>query len=232
MPDYILRHSDLRIQTERAWLDALLSHAPDVRGLVVICVPHLARLRESREDLAAQVYRDAGFGTLLVSMLTAYEESRDPDVRYDISRLHHRLEALLVWLDQQPALSGLPLGLLSVSTLASACVRQLANAPTARVSALVSRAGRIDLAGAEPLRRLTTPLLMLVPGADKDLLAPAEQAFSLVAASKQWQRFDEASASFNEPDVLDASSQLACNWFAQHLPLPSPPYTGDEAVAT
>lgn len=217
---YILRHSDIRIQAERVWLDALLSHSPDVRGLIIIVAPYISRLRESRENYAAGLLREAGFGTLIVSMLTPYEESRDPDVRYDVSLLQHRLQALIAWVDQQPGLSGLPLGFLGVGTVVSACVRQLVREPE-RVGALVSRAGRADLAGAEPLRRLRTPALMLVPGEDADLRAPSEQAYALMGGIKQWKLFEHASTSFIEPGALEASANAARDWFSLHIPPPS-----------
>lgn len=216
---YVLRHTDIRIQAERVWLDALLSHAPDVRGLVIIALPYMGRLRESRENYAAGLLREAGFATLIVSMLTPHEEARDPDVRFDVSTLHQRLQAVVVWLDQQPGLAGLPLGLLAVSTVVSAGVRLLVRDPE-RISALVSRAGRADLAGADPLRRLRAPLLMLVPGAERDLLAPSEQAYALLGGPKEWVSFDRASAGFIEPGALEAAGQASRDWFLRHVPLP------------
>ncbi len=166
-----LRHTDIRIQAERVWLDALLSHAPDVRGLIIQAAPYISQLSESRENHAARHLREEGFGTLLVSMLTPYEESRDPDVRYDISLLTRRLQALLVWIDQQPRLSGLPIGLLAIDTVAAAGVRHIAREPE-RISAMTIRCGRADLAGAEPLRRLAVPTLVQVPGNEPELLTP------------------------------------------------------------
>lgn len=214
---YVLRHTDIRIQAERVWLDALLSHSPDIRGLIVIALPYMARLRESRENYAAGMLRDAGFGTLIVSMLTPYEESRDPDVRFDVSLLQHRLQALVVWADQQPDLAGLPLGLLAVSTVASAGVRQMVRDPE-RITALVSRAGRIDLAGADPLRRLRVPALVVVPGGDRASWAPTEQAFPLIGGVKEWRAIEQAGTSFIEPGTLEAASMAARDWFIRHMP--------------
>lgn len=217
---YALRHTDIRIQAERVWLDALLSHSPAVRGLVVIAVPYLSRLRESRENYAAGILRDAGFGTLIVSMLTPYEEARDPDVRFDVSLLQHRLQALVTWVDQQPGLAGLPLGLLAVSTVVSAGVRQLVRDPE-RIAALVSRAGRADLAGADPLRRLRVPILMLLPEADREIRAPAEQAYALLSGVRQWRAIPDASLGFIEPGTLEAASMAARDWFLTHMPATS-----------
>jgi putative phosphoribosyl transferase len=212
-----LRHTDIRIQAERAWLDALQSHAPDVNGLIVIAAPAIGRLRESRENYVASHMRQAHYGTLIVSMLTPYEESRDPDVKFDITLLHRRLEAIFEWIDQQPLWSGRPLGLMVTGTVASAAVRFLARAPQ-RAAALVTRSARADLAGAEPLRRLRVPTLMLVPGVEQDLRNNCEQAYALLGTEKAWRQFDEASAGFIEPGTLDAAATAAREWFVTHLP--------------
>jgi putative phosphoribosyl transferase len=212
-----LRHTDIRIQAERIWLDALFSFAPDVRGLIVIAAPYLEHLRDSRFHIAAEHLREKHFGTLLVSMLTPYEETRDPDVEYDISLLGNRLQALLTWIEQQPYLTGLPLGMLAIGTIAGACVRLCARAPTS-ISALVSCAGRIDLAGAEPLRRLQVPLLLQVPGQAPDLRTSSTKAFAHLSNIKQWNEIFSASEHFIEPGTLDTVTIEAREWFLQYLP--------------
>ncbi|MBS1207857.1 MAG: putative phosphoribosyltransferase [Proteobacteria bacterium] len=219
-----LRHTDIRIQAERAWLDALLSFAPDVRGLLICAAPYIGHLRDSRDNYAAGILRDAGFGTLIVSMLTPYEETRDPDVRYDVTLLGNRLQALLTWIDQQPDLAGLPLGLLATGTVVGASIRHLAREPE-RISALVSRAGRADLAGAEPLRRLSIPILMQVPGDARDLQKPSVQAYAHLGGPKQWHEISNASASFIEPGALESITREACEWFIRYLPTRQSPTT-------
>ncbi|MGC3961998.1 MAG: hypothetical protein QM803_01385 [Rhodocyclaceae bacterium] len=224
-----LRHTDLRIQADKVWLDALQSHAPDVRGLIVLIAPYLTRLRESRENYVAAAMRAAGYGTLIVSMLSPYEDARDPDVKYDVALLQRRLEAVLDWLDQQPSWSAMPRGILAVGTTAAACVRLLSRTPE-RASALACRAPRIDLAGAEPLRRLNVPTMMMIPGAQGDLRAPAEHAYAFIGAPKAWREFNEASAGFIEPGVLERASAAARDWFIEHLP-EAPPVQIEAPIA-
>lgn len=221
---FALRHADIRIQAERVWLDALLSHAPDVRGLIIQAAPYISQLSESRENHAAKRLREAGFGTLLVSMLTPYEESRDPDVRYDVSLLTRRLQALLTWVDQQPQLAGLPVGLLAIGTVAAAGVRHIAKEPE-RISAMTIRCGRADLAGAEPLRRLSIPTLVLVPGNERELLSPNQQAYALMAQTKAWLEIPNASATLIEPGTLEIAAKAASDWFAAHMPIAPAPET-------
>ncbi|MET7012753.1 alpha/beta hydrolase [Uliginosibacterium flavum] len=226
-----LRHTDIRIQAERAWLDALLTFAPDVRGLIICAAPYIGHLRGSRDNYASGILHEAGYGTLLVSMLTPYEESRDPDVRYDVSLLGNRLNALLTWIDQQAGLSDMPLGLQATGTVVAASIRHLVREPH-RVSALVSRAGRADLAGADPLRRLSVPILLQVPGEARDLLKPSQQAYAHLSGNKQWHEISNASAGFIEPGALESITREASDWFLQHLPArPLPPAAEDTPTA-
>jgi putative phosphoribosyl transferase len=225
-----LRHTDIRIQAERAWLDALLSFAPNIRGLIICAAPYIGQLRDSRDNYAAGILHEAGFGTLIVSMLTPYEESRDPDVRYDVALLGNRLHALLTWIEQQPDLAGLPLGLIATGTVAAAGIRQCVR-ESERISAVVSRAGRADLAGADPLRRLKVPILLQVPSNAHDLHKPSQQAYAHLTGIKQWHEVSNASTNFIEPGALETITREASDWFSQHLPARQPPATAEDSPA-
>lgn len=213
----ILRRSEIRIQAEKAWLDALLAFAPDVRGLIVCAVPHVARLREARDINLCKVLETAGFATLLLSLLTPHEDMRDPDLKYDIALLCQRLAAVCNWIDHQPVMDELPLGIIASDTAAASAIR-LAQQSESRVAALVSKAGRVDLAGAAPLRSLQVPLLMLIPGAEPQLQAPSRQAFALLDGPREFVEIPQASTSFMEPGTLDTAAQLSCRWLLSHLP--------------
>lgn len=214
---FALRHSEIRIQADKVWLDAYLAFAPDVRGLIICAVPHLVRLREARETHLCSVLENAGFGTLLLSLLTPYEESRDPDVRYDIALISQRLQAVATWIDNQPGLGGMPLGAVCSSTVAAGAIR-LAQQDDERFRALVSKAGRIDLAGGTPLRQLKTPLLVLLPSAEHDLIPPTMSAFELIGSEKTLLEIPRASAGFIEPGTLDEAAQAACEWLKFRMP--------------
>lgn len=218
---FALRHTDIRIQAEGVWLDALLSSAPDVHGLLIFAVPYLTPPRESHENHAADVLRTRGYATLLVSLLTPYEEARDPDVRFDISLLSQRLQALVAWMDQQPDLAGLPLGLLCADTVAAAAIRYLVREPD-RVAALATLSGRADLAGADPLRRLDVPTLMLLPATVADLGPRSAQAHALLTCEKSWLEIEGAGVRFTEAGALETALDAAGAWFVRHLPPRTP----------
>lgn len=216
-----LRHSAIRIQTEKVWLDAYLCIAPDVRGLIVYAAPHLAKMREAREAHFCSVLENAGFGTLIVSMLTPYEEQRDPDCRYDIALISRRLESIGEWIVHQPQLYPMRLGLVACDTIAAAAIR-LANRNTELLTAMVSKAGRIDLAGAHPLEQLRTPIMVLMPGAEPSLLPPTQSAYALIRAPKTYVPIEHASSAFVEPGCLDAAAQSCRQWFEDQMPVLHP----------
>lgn len=212
-----LRHSEIRIQANKTWLDAYLCIAPDVRGLIIYAVPHLPRLREARESHLCSMLEEAGFGTLMLNLLTSYEEQRDADTQYDIALLSQRLEAVCEWIANQPTLFELRLGMIANGTVAASAIR-LAGRNPELFTALVSKAGRIDLAGAAPLRQLHTPIFVLTPGAETDLLAATTRAYELIGGAKTKLSIAQASAGFIEPGTLDAAAQACTQWLAGHMP--------------
>jgi putative phosphoribosyl transferase len=212
---YFIRHTEIRIQSGRVWLDAVLSHAPDVRGLIIEAQPCLSQLSSSPAFHATSLIREAGFASLLVNMLTAQELMDDEDCAYDIALLSARLQSVLDWVAQQPQLSQLPLGLLASDTVAAAAVRTLVRFPQ-RVAALCIRDGRADLAGADPLRQLQTPCLLQVH-ADSPLRVPSSQAYALMTATRAWQDLADKA----QHSALAEATHSSRDWFLQHLPKPA-----------
>lgn len=218
-----LRKTSISLPAEHVWLDGLLAHAPDVRGLVVILQTSVGQHRDSREAYLAGQLQQAGFATLILDLITRYEDSRDPDIRYNVPLLARRIEAAAEWIEHQPPLEGLAVGLLAATTGSGAIIRAAAKAPE-RFHALVCRAGRPDLAGAGPLRTLILPLRLLVGDLDTGQ-AMLRQAFDLVGGPKDWAVVDGAGELFIEPGALEAAGRLAGEWFQRHLPPPARPKT-------
>lgn len=212
------RHQSISLPADHVWLDGLLAHAPDVRGLALILQTSVGQHHDSREAyLAAQLER-AGFATLILDLITRYEDSRDPDIRYNVPLLATRVIAASEWLRHQPELKGLAVGLIAAGTGCGAAVRAAARAAD-HFHALVCRGGRPDLAGAGPLRTVRAPLCQLVGSVDEhqDML---NQAFSLVTAVKAWRVIEGAGELFIEPGALEAAGRAAVEWLGCHLPPP------------
>lgn len=214
-----LRTTLLSIPAEGAWLDARLSHAPGVSALVVILVPGTDPLTQPVDQRVATAVQRAGMATLVLDLLTANEELRDADARYNVPQMANRLLAATEWIEHQPPLHALPIGLLGSGTASAAAVRAAWKSP-GRYASIVCRAGRPDLAGAEPLRELATPI-RIVAGANDPDAHIAAQAYSLIAAERDWQRVPDAGPLFAEGDTLSTFNRLATAWLADTLQRPA-----------
>jgi len=101
-----------------------------------------------RNQRVADHLQRAGFGTLLLDLLTVEEEQLDlrrREFRFDIGLLARRLVGAVDWLAARFG-GELRTGLFGASTGAAAALVAAAERPN-RVAAVVSRGGRPDLAG-------------------------------------------------------------------------------------
>lgn len=78
------------------------------------------------------------------------------------------------------------------------------------IHAVVSRGGRPDLA-AESLGRLTAPTLLIVGGADLQVLELNEQAASLLSCEHEVAAVPGATHLFEEPGALERVEELAAD---------------------
>ncbi len=206
-----LRNTLISIPTAGVWLDGVLAHAPDVRGLALLPAGdtyHAPRIDGSRLATALQ---EAGFATMTLNLLTRHESARDPDAGFNVSRLAQRLLAALEWVGHQPPLASLPIGLVAGGTACAALVRAGVALPE-RIAALVCIGGRADLAGAAPLRTLSVPTRFIVNRADPQA-AIAERAFALIPkASGNW--LDVTG------DDLRQTASATVQWLTARVPVP------------
>src|SRR5690606_33511153 len=129
------------------------------------------RLSPRNRKVAAYL-NEAGFGTILLDLLTREEEELDwetGEYRFDIGLLAGRLEAATRWAKGQTKLSRLSLGYFGASTGAAAALSSAAR-NRVMVKAVVSRGGRPDLSG-EALPVVSAPSLFIVGGEDREVLS-------------------------------------------------------------
>jgi dienelactone hydrolase len=171
-----------------------------------------------RNRQVAATLNEAGLGTLLIDLLTPEEEQVDrftAQHRFDIELLAYRLTAAIDWLRACPG-ADLGIGLFGASTGAAAALVAAAERPDV-VHAVVSRGGRPDLAG-PALPRVHAPTLLIVGGADPQVLELNRQALQLLgAAETQLVVVPGATHLFEEPGALEQVAELAASWFARHL---------------
>jgi len=172
-----------------------------------------SRLSPRNRAVASALSR-RGIATLLFDLLTPTEEADRSNV-FNIPLLAARLVDAVNWLDKQPYLARLPLGLFGASTGAAAALVAAANLPH-RVGAVVSRGGRPDLAG-DSLDKVRAPTLLIVGGADIRVMELNEQALTGLPGRKALEIVPHASHLFPEPGALEAVIDHAARWFERHL---------------
>jgi dienelactone hydrolase len=165
----------------------------------------------------ANVLNEAAIATLLFDLLTAQEERRDAvtaELRFDIGMLAERLLDATNWVIDQPETEELRFGYFGASTGAAAAL--VAAAIRQDTSAIVSRGGRPDLAGAG-LPRVTAPTLLIVGGEDHIVLDLNKQAMAQMRCETRLEVIPGASHLFEEPGTLEEAARLARMWFEGQL---------------
>ncbi|TXJ71824.1 phosphoribosyltransferase [Streptomyces lavendulae] len=165
-----------------------------------------------RNRHVAEGLHRAGLGTLLFDLLTD-AEAPDRDNVFDIPLLAGRLLAATHWLRAEPSARGLALGYFGASTGAAAA---LWAAVEGRPAAVVSRGGRPDLAGPR-LPEVTAPTLLIVGGADPLVLDLNRDARSRLRCENRLETVPGATHLFEEPGTLERVTELARDWFTDHL---------------
>lgn len=166
-----------------------------------------------RNTAVAQTLREAGLATLLFDLLTP-PEALDRENVFDIPLLAARLETAIRFVRSHPRTTGLPVGLFGASTGAAAALVAAGTWPK-DVAAVVSRGGRPDLAG-EMLRKVHAPTLLIVGGADTQVLALNREARARMAGEAELAIVPGATHLFEEPGAIEDVATLASEWFTSH----------------
>lgn len=167
-----------------------------------------------RNQLVADVLRQAGLATLLIDLLGA-DEANDRQKVFDIGLLADRLQNAADWLKTDPETHKLRLGYFGASTGAGAALVAAAKNPQ-EVGAVVSRGGRPDLAGTY-LPMVQAPTLLIVGGDDDVVIQLNEDALLRLHCQKELVIIPGASHLFPEPGALEEVARLAKNWFLKYL---------------
>ncbi|MDT0401107.1 dienelactone hydrolase family protein [Streptomyces edwardsiae] len=208
----------VRVPSDAAGLSGDLVIPAGARGTVLFAHGSGSSRLSPRNRAVAAALRDAGFGTLLLDLLTAEEEREDDATgrhRFDIGLLARRLAHAVDWLEQRPDGADLPVGLFGASTGAAAALVAATERPE-RVSAVVSRGGRPDLAG-DALALVSCPVLLVVGGADDTVLGLNREAAGRLSTAHEVRVVPGATHLFSEPGALEQVAELAAGWFREHL---------------
>ncbi|WP_426690682.1 phosphoribosyltransferase family protein [Rhodanobacter ginsengiterrae] len=185
-------------------------------GLVIFTHGSGSSRNSPRNRKVAQVMHAKGLATLLFDLLSE-DEASEQAARFDIPVLTARLEAATRWAMRDPRTQGLPIGLFGASTGAAAALLLAARCPT-EIRAVVSRGGRPDLAGRAGLAAVKAPTLLIVGGADTEVIALNRAALWLLSSDAELVVVPGATHLFEEEGALERVSTLATNWFLRCLP--------------
>jgi putative phosphoribosyl transferase len=187
---------------------------PQARSLVLFAHGSGSSRFSERNRWVAGVLQQHGQATLLFDLLSE-DEAADRRRVFDIDLLGQRVVQALDWAANQAMLAGLHIGLFGASTGAAAALQAAALRP-GRVGAVVSRGGRPDLA-APWLARVSAATLLIVGGADHEVLELNRQALRLLQCNKRLEVVPGATHLFEEAGTLGSVAELAASWFDTHL---------------
>ncbi len=207
----------VEIPPEHLVADLILPPTP--KGLILFAHGSGSSRFSSRNRFVARVLQQAGFGTLLLDLLTPEEEQidlRTAHLRFNIGLLAERLRHATDWALTAPESRPLPVGYFGASTGGGAALVAAAQLPES-VSAVVSRGGRPDLAGSH-LARVKAPTLLIVGGRDEAVIRLNQVALEQLPCEKKLEIVPGATHLFEETGALDQVALLAAQWFAKYVP--------------
>jgi len=213
----------ISIPAGRVTLEGTLGIPDSKSGIVLFAHGSGSSRFSPRNRFVARAFRDAGLGTLLLDLLSRSEEEADEVTRhhrFDIPKLADRLVVAIDWLETKSETRDLPIGLFGASTGGGAALVAAAQRPH-RVTAVVSRGGRPDLAG-ESLPLVESPTLLIVGGRNDVVITLNEQARAMMHAEVRLEIVPGASHLFEERGALERVAELARDWFLSHLHQPEP----------
>jgi putative phosphoribosyl transferase len=187
-------------------------------GLVIFAHGSGSSRLSRRNRTVANVLEHAGFGTLLLDLLTRQEEAKDErtsEYRFNIPLLGERVVAAADWAQARSDLRQFPLAFFGASTGAAAALIAAADRPAA-TRAVISRGGRPDLAE-DALSRVEAATLLIVGGDDTPVIAMNREAIRRMRAPVQLEIVPGATHLFEEPGTLEQVARLAADWCRQHL---------------
>ncbi|MFI7068174.1 dienelactone hydrolase family protein [Kribbella sp. NPDC050124] len=197
------------IESSGASLPGDLAVPAEASGLVVFAHGSDSSRHSPRNQYVAQVLNRAGLATLLFDLLTPPEAADRRNV-FDIPLLADRLSGAYEWAGDRFG----PIAYFGASTGGAAALWSAAD--IASVAAVVSRGGRVDLAGPR-LAAVSAPTLLIVGELDTTVLEYNRAAQRQLQCVNDLQVVAGATHLFAEPGTLEHVAVLARDWFLHAL---------------
>jgi putative phosphoribosyl transferase len=207
-------HSLVAIPVNGVKLDGMLVVPKSAKGIVLFVHGSGSSRLSPRNNFVAGELNNAGYGTLLMDLLTEQEDAQYEN-RFDIDLLTWRLERATQWIMEQPQCAALAIGYFGASTGAAAALNAAATFGST-IGAVVSRGGRPDMA-MDALANVRSPTLFIVGSLDHEVLQLNRKAYEKLQAKKHLAIVKGATHLFEEPGTLQEVANLAAAWFSRHL---------------
>ncbi len=208
------QETQVKIQTDSVKLDGILIVPQDAKALVIFAHGSGSSRLSPRNRYVAGVLQKEGMATLLFDLLTTMEDEVYEN-RFDIPLLTERLKAATLWVKEQTDIGKLRTGYFGASTGTAVALIAAAGFGN-KITAVVSRGGRPDLAG-DALGKVGSPTLLIVGGEDHIVIGLNKKAYERIKAEKQMEIIPGATHLFEEPGALEEAARLAAEWFKKHL---------------
>ena len=213
--EVVRRSAEIAIGDIRLAADLAIPATPI--GWVVFAHGSGSGRRSARNIAVAAELNRAGIATLLFDLLTQEEEELDRRNVFDIELLARRLVEATRWLAADPDADSLPIAYFGASTGAAAALLAATELGD-RISAVVSRGGRPDLAW-NGLAAVRAPTLLIVGGADRVVLDLNQDAAARLRCPSELVVVPGATHLFEEPGALEQVAGLATTWFTTQFSL-------------
>ncbi|MEO7454678.1 MAG: phosphoribosyltransferase family protein [Gemmatimonadaceae bacterium] len=191
----------------------VLDVVDDCAGLVVLVHGGGSSRHSYRNRYIAGRLRLSGYATVRLDLMTADEQERDAEdasLRFDAWRGAARLVAACEWL-QRSGFAGARAPFLMGASTGAAAALCAAAILRHRVSGVISRGGRVDLASSV-LQYVKAPVLMLVGDRDAMTFARNKAAQRQLTSAARLVRVKRAGHTFEEPGALGAVAEHAVDW--------------------
>jgi putative phosphoribosyl transferase len=210
---------ELRIPMHEGTLQGELA-APDRALGLVLFVNGRGRGRHGLEDRrVASRLHPRGMAALLLDLLTPAEQQEPAHAGKhpaDTSLLTHRVTQVVAWIQGEPRLKDLPLGLCGVA--AGSTPALIAAARLGRqVQAIVSVGGQPQQAGPAVLASIKAPTLLLAGSMDSGQVSLNDAAYQHLRCERSLAVVPGGGPRLEEPGLLEHAGEMAADWFEAHL---------------
>lgn len=214
---YVADEMGVLIPVDGAYLHGRLSLGENASGLVIIANGDGDRVYDATNAFIARSLADAGFGTLIVDLLTPNEAAEDAEsssLRFHQSLLATRLVKVTQWVRARLVFRGLEIGYFASGLCAGAALA--AASVSANVRSVVCRGARVDLV-VPRLRGVRASVLLLVGARDTAHINASRGAFWLLPETARLEVLPNAGHLLDEPETLERVARSAAEWFGDTL---------------